>query len=335
MSINPWEYYVNNEYNIILDTCSLMNSGFTDSLIDSLISSLKANRKKVCVPEKVREELRYHLKNNSTKKQAERAWTIITKLDQLGLMYIDRTGSNIDSRFADTAIDSIVSRDMASKNILLVSQDHNLVLEVLNKMNNRAIRTKKIIAKKVHNGSLISHGAKNVSPTKPQAKQPALITNSTKPQEHNKSDNPYRDPNHTICLTTISDCELAVKEQLDLNNYRHILNKTIQFAENREEFEILYTLLNLIDLGKCSRISYDNKQKVAKYFIDKVFDEITGEHCMKYRVLFQQSIRFRHGFETWSDFGRNKRNEKFLSKFVEIALKYDKDFVKRHYYEED
>lgn len=61
----------------------------------------------------------------------------------------------------------------------------------------------------------------------------------------------------------------------------------------------------------------------------------TGEHCMKYRVLFQQSIRFRNGFEAWSNYGENKRNDKFLSKFVEIAVKYDRDFVKRHYYDED
>ena len=150
MATNPWDYYVKNGYYIILDTCALMERGFTEKLLGELVESLTAYGKKVCFPSKVRNEIRYHLGNPEKEAAAKNAWHIKDTLEIKNLIIEDDMGEERpEERFADPAIKAIIEREMVYKKILLVSQDRNLTEESLAKNKSESTRPKGIVVAKI------------------------------------------------------------------------------------------------------------------------------------------------------------------------------------------
>ena len=153
--INPWEKYFKNEYSIILDTCSLMDSGFTQQLFNSLVRSLNRYGQKVVVPEKVCKEIEHHLKRSETKAKASQAKKMIDTLNKKHLLKVDMMLHNQNTRYADNIIMAIVARDMPYKKTLLVSQDKNLIKAVLAYKDQQAVTIKDIAVVKISQGTIV------------------------------------------------------------------------------------------------------------------------------------------------------------------------------------
>ena len=151
---NPWDYYVRNHYQIYLDTSSLMDPGFTRTLLQQLKECLEChNSWRVCIPERVIEEVQSHLRNPQKYEAANRAWGIIDSLKRAGLVSSSRAGAGVHT-IGDNVLLSLIMQNMMSYPVLLVTQDGGLAAEALKIRKNLAVNGKGIWVKKVANGAL-------------------------------------------------------------------------------------------------------------------------------------------------------------------------------------
>ncbi len=177
---------------------------------------------------------------------------------------------------------------------------------------------------------LSSQGTQSAPTYRPSPYGKAPSTGVPQRREAPSVSTPQSPPTRTVRLKfdTPEDCLSAVTNYLTENTYRQILNRTIEFAIDHTDFKIIFDILYYIDTSRKYVASLKNN--MALYFIQKVHCDITENGCYK-TGMFSSKLKFR---KSQSREGKEARENKFLEKFCDIALKYDKEFVKKHYYTE-
>ena len=173
---NPWDYYVRNHYQIYLDTSSLMDPGFARSLHLQLKACLEHHHWKVCIPDRVKAEVRSHLNNPTKREAANHAWGIIDSLERAGLVSSSRAGAGVRT-VGDNVLLSLIMQNMMSYPILLITQDGGLAAEALKIPKNSAVNGKGVWVKKVENGTLRDRfSAPRPTAPKPAASAPSGVS---------------------------------------------------------------------------------------------------------------------------------------------------------------
>lgn len=152
------EEYVE-KYKIFIDTCSLVNDNINKFWVDIIPLLLRYNNK-IIIPNKVKMELEKHAKKRdiSLSKRANQALSSIKKLMDNNL--IDIRGEKTDN-FADNVFLTVFTKYRLKYELLLITQDKNLMKDI-DKLNSfKSNKGKKISIKKLgKDGKLVDFSDK-------------------------------------------------------------------------------------------------------------------------------------------------------------------------------
>jgi rRNA-processing protein FCF1 len=148
------EDFVKN-YKIFIDTCSLLYEG-ADLFWKNIVPILEREQVKIIVPLRVIEEVQ-KIKTDQSKELAtrERATNVEKTLEFLKSAKLIEIRGEPSDKFADNVFNTVFTKFRTDYNLLLITQDRDLGVDILKLNESKSVRGKKISVQRItHYGFL-------------------------------------------------------------------------------------------------------------------------------------------------------------------------------------